>query len=271
MFISSAAFQIGWGVLALLRPMRNLAIVDAVVNAVAFAFWLATRLTAVGVIDGLEEVEPFAVIDTICGLLALASGTLAGFAVWKRDAQPKLLGPAPIGALTMVLALVAAGSGVVNPHEHEHEHGHGTEEVAGHSHGDDDHDDHDDHADASSDGAHEHTHSEGAAATAVWPRPWDPAKPIDLSGVPGVTKAQETFGVNLIKDTMRDLPTYAKTSDAIAAGYRSINDSATGVEHYLNWAYTRDGKFLDSKRPESLVYEAAHYRHTTPAPEPVTQ
>ncbi|MFE5288765.1 hypothetical protein ACFRAQ_27675 [Nocardia sp. NPDC056611] len=39
-----------------------------------------------------------------------------------------------------------------------------------------------------------------------------------------------------------------------ALGYRSIGDSVTGYEHFINTAYLRDDLFLDAEHPESLVY-----------------
>jgi hypothetical protein len=94
------------------------------------------------------------------------------------------------------------------------------------------------------------------------PRPYDPSKPIDLSGTPGVTAAQQARAEELVRDTLRDLPKYADSQVAYAAGYRSIGDRATGDEHYVNWAYVDDGRILDSKYPESLVYEYRNGKQT---------
>jgi hypothetical protein len=87
------------------------------------------------------------------------------------------------------------------------------------------------------------------------PEPYDPTKPIDLSGTPGVTPAEQARAEQLIRDTLRDTKKYAGPSAAYADGYRSIGDASTGDEHYVKWAYADDGHILDSKRPESLVYE----------------
>ena len=93
--------------------------------------------------------------------------------------------------------------------------------------------------------------------TTTWPtpKPYDPTKPIDLSGTPGVTPAEQARAEQLVRDTLRDLPRYASTAAAYADGYRSINDGVTGTEHYVKWAYVDDGHILDSKYPESLVYQ----------------
>ncbi len=86
-------------------------------------------------------------------------------------------------------------------------------------------------------------------------KPYDPTKPIDLSGTPGVTPAEQAHAEKLIRDTLRDLKKYADPKAAYADGYRSIGDASTGDEHYVKWAYADDGHILDSRRPESLVYE----------------
>jgi hypothetical protein len=78
-----------------------------------------------------------------------------------------------------------------------------------------------------------------------------------LGGEPGVTPAEQHRAEQLVRDTLRDLPKYANVSVAYAAGYRSIGDGPpyTSDEHYVNWAYVNDNHILDSKFPESLVYE----------------
>jgi len=78
---------------------------------------------------------------------------------------------------------------------------------------------------------------------------------IDLSGTPGVTPAEQARAEKLIEDTIVDLRRYEFPSEAYAAGYRSIGDGITGVEHYVNWSYINDGHILDPLRPESIVYE----------------
>ena len=92
------------------------------------------------------------------------------------------------------------------------------------------------------------------AATATWPRPWDPSKPIDVSGVPGVTPEQEARATKLIEDSLKDLPKYADTAAAVADGYSSIGDAGTGSEHYIKLSLIEDNDFLDPEKPESLVY-----------------
>ena len=42
---------------------------------------------------------------------------------------------------------------------------------------------------------------------------------------------------------------------ALAAGFHSIGDGATGIEHFVNEEYMTDESFLDPNRPESLVWD----------------
>lgn len=107
--------------------------------------------------------------------------------------------------------------------------------------------------------SHVHSHDHGAVN---WPRPFDPSVPADLSGVPGVSAEQEQRAADLIVDTARDLPRWATVDAAVADGYRSIGDEETGYEHFVNTSLLRDGKFLDSSAPESLVYRVEGTKRT---------
>ena len=105
--------------------------------------------------------------------------------------------------------------------------------------------------------AHSHalTTAQALAAASGWPRPYDPASPIDFSGIGGVTSEQAARATTLIQSSQRDLPKYATTAAATADGYLSIGDGATGFEHFIKYSLLNDGRVLDTKAPESLVYE----------------
>jgi hypothetical protein len=107
-----------------------------------------------------------------------------------------------------------------------------------------------------------HTHT---STVVVPPKPYDPTKPIDLSGVDGVTPEQQARAENLIAVTLLRLPKFADPATAEAAGFRSIHDGATGFEHYINYAYINDDKVLDPDFPESLVYGVQGGQHTLEA------
>lgn len=104
-----------------------------------------------------------------------------------------------------------------------------------------------------------HTHSttpeQKLAAQSGWPRVFDPSAGPDFDGVAGVTDAQFQRARTIIASTATDLAAYAAPSAATAAGYRTIGDGATGYEHYIKWDLIQDGRVLDSKAPESLVYK----------------
>lgn len=103
--------------------------------------------------------------------------------------------------------------------------------------------------------AHSLTTAQALAAASGWPRPYDPANPIDFSGIGGVTTEQAARATTLIQSAQRDLPKYAKTSAATADGYLSIGDGLTGFEHFIKYSLLTDGRVLDTTAPESLVYE----------------
>ncbi len=93
------------------------------------------------------------------------------------------------------------------------------------------------------------------STTLEQPKPYDPTKPIDLGGTPGVTPAEQHRAETLVRETIVDLRKFTYPAEAIAAGYRSIGDALTGDEHYVKWSAVDDGHILDPTRPESLVYE----------------
>ena len=84
-----------------------------------------------------------------------------------------------------------------------------------------------------------------------WPRAYDPAVGIDISGVPGVSVDQELRARDLIEQSLKLLPQWADTATAIAGGWNSIGDASTGFEHYINRRLIEDDKFLDPSAPES--------------------
>jgi hypothetical protein len=104
--------------------------------------------------------------------------------------------------------------------------------------------------------AHDHGSDATGTATGSTPTgtPYDPTKPIDLGGTPGVTAEQQAFAENLVAATLRDLPQWSDLGVVEAAGFRSIGDAATGHEHYIQWEWIDDDVVLDPDRPESLVF-----------------
>jgi hypothetical protein len=271
LFILCSIAQVGAGLIALARRSRWVAVPLLLVNAVAVGAWLATRITGISSIEGLEVREAPQFADTACALLGAASVgcALAALMVGRRkSAAPRLLFPAlAITALT-VPAMLSSGT-------HVHSHTHTTvagaavvDESQPHTHSadgtavaiDPNAAAADPNAAPAVDESQPHSHAADGtsiatdAVAANWPRPWDPSKPIDVSGVPGVTPEEEVRATKLIEDSLKDLPKYADTSTAIADGYASIGDAGTGSEHYIKLSLIEDNDFLDPAAPESLVY-----------------
>ena len=257
LFVAVAAAQILVGIVTLLRGGRAVAATTALVNGGAVIAWVVTRVSGISWIDGLEQSEAPQFADTVCAALgALAVGAslvaLRGGTGRARRAAPARLGLPAIGLGLGAVTVAAMMSG------------------ATHAHSGDVGDDHS-HADAADDEgatttAHPHDEAPGTtiadtrevagehdAATVAY----DPTKPIDLSGVDGVTPEQQAFAENLVAVNVVRLPQWEDPAVAEAAGFHSIGDVDPdgGVEHYVQWDWIEDDVWLDPDAPESLVYE----------------
>lgn len=254
LFVICAAAQIGCGLWALLRPSKIAAWSVVAVNALAVGGWLTTRLVGISWIEGLEVREAVQFADSGCAALgaAAAGAALVGLVVgWRPLPMNRLALPS---VAVLALAVPAMWTGGTHVHSGNHtdsevaatdDHGHDT--TVDNSTGDTVHTD-------------DSTHTTDTTAAgdsdelAAWPRPWDPAIGIDLSGVPGVSAEQQTRAQGIIESTLLELPRWADTADAFADGYRSIGDAGTGTEHYIRTDLIGDDTLLDPTAPESLVY-----------------
>ncbi|MFD3702689.1 hypothetical protein ACFWUP_06035 [Nocardia sp. NPDC058658] len=226
-----AAIQCATGLAVLLSERKIVVSSMLAVNGFAVAMWAFTRFADVGWIAGLTAESP-QVADTVCAALGALAALAAGIGLLRPDATLPPLRSGIAAAAVGVLALAAMLNGV----GHVHSHG-----------------DTGDHAHAAGDD-HAHGAGDDHGSDSNWPRPWDPTKPIDLSGVSGVTAEQQTRATNLVRSTLDGLPAFADVNTVGALGFRSIGDAATGYEHYINTGFIRDNNFLDATHPESLVY-----------------
>jgi hypothetical protein len=281
--IVCAVAQIGAGMLALARPNRLIAALVLMVNVVVVGGWLATRLSGVSWIDGLEvrQVPRFA--DTASSFLAavaIGCALAAAMIGRRRSAAPNLSFPALVVAALTIPAMFSGGTNltgqtataatagtssavvdesqphahaadgsavaVVDPAQSQTTHTHTTDAAAG----------------ATPTSTATSTATATAALDSTWPRPWDPTKPVDLSGVPGVTPDEQARATTLVEDSLKDLPKYADPAAAIADGYASIGDAGTGSEHYVKTSLIEDDHFLDPTQPESLVYKVDGTKRT---------
>ncbi|MFQ6395601.1 hypothetical protein ACLMAJ_19325 [Nocardia sp. KC 131] len=221
-----AAAQCAAGLLASVSTRKAMPITVIGVNLVAVATWGYTRFAGLPWPDGLGTAEAPQFLDGTCAALGLLAIAGASVSLARPGATLPTAPTATAAGLAGALAVAAMLGGAGHVHSHDGDHTH----AAGGDHTD---------------------HGTGTA----WPRPWDPANSIDLSAVPGVTAAQEQRAAALIRSTLDQLPAFADVSSIGALGFRSIGDSATGYEHYVNTGYIRDDRFLDATHPESLVYQ----------------
>ncbi len=247
-FTAVAALQLAWGVIALLRGNRLIASLGMLLGIGALAGWATAKISGIGLIAGLDEAESIQTADGLAAALAVATVLLAAAALWTtRGERRGVRAPVPLLAVAVsgltVFGMVSAGS-------HAHAAGaHGDEAVT--AAGGDDH-----HSAGAAAATAEHDEDEAHAEPAV-AVPYDPAKPIDLSGTEGVTPEQQARAENLIAVTLHGLPQWADPAVAEANGFQSIGDGATGVEHFINRENMNDDVILDPDVPESLVYDTS--------------
>jgi hypothetical protein len=253
LFVAVAAAQILVGLVTLLRGGRAVAAATALVNGGAVVAWIVTRVSGISWIEGVEQSEAPQFADTVCAVLgAVALGaalvTLRGAADrTMRATRTRLSLPAVgLGAVTVAAMM----SGATHTHSAAAGHDHGQAEATDHQ--------------SATTTAHSHGDAPGTTVThadeargehdpaAVT---YDPARPIDLSGVDGVTTEQQAFAENLVATNVVRLPQWADPAVAEAAGFHSIGDADTGHEHYVQWDWIDDDVWLDPDAPESLVYE----------------
>ena len=257
-FIVMTLLQVGWGVAMLLAPRAMAIPAGILINGAAVGGWLLTRIAGISWIDGLELRESPQWADSICaGLGAIAAtAALAALLIGERHLPtPRLSMPALACAVLVVPAMWNGSS---------HVHNHSTVDAAGNAI--DESQPHD-HSSASVVAVSnvEGTTTETTVAhvhSTDWPRAYDPAVGIDISGVDGVSTDQEARARKLIEDTLKVLPQWADYDTAVSQGWISIRDESTGYEHLINRRLIFDDKFLDPTAPESLVYKAEGTKRT---------
>lgn len=232
-FVAIAILQIGWGVVALLRPQRLVSLAGVLINGAAVGGWVMAKTSGISFVTGLEESESAQFADTVAAGLAIAAivGALLSLAPrvsWARKPNAFVLGVAALATIGITSpAMVQTGG-------HSHAGGaHG--DMAGMEHG--------------------HAGTEAHAETNIPPQKYDGTLPVDFSGVPGVTPEQQAYAEDLATRTIEDLPQFADYKYAESQGYHTIGDGLTGNEHFIKWDTINDDNFFDPNEPESLVYD----------------
>lgn len=219
-FLATSVLQLGWGAAAVARPRRWLAIVGVVGSAVFLTGWALAKTRGLTLVDGLDAQEPMRFADGLAASLAAVTIVAGGAAIAPR--RPML--PRPVAALACVALIGVMVPGAAAAVNHPHASGATDPAVA-------------------------------EPASAVPPRPFDPALPIDLGGVDGVSPEQQARAENLLAVTLVGLPQWSDPAYAEANGFRSIQDGGTGVEHYVNREFMENDTILDPDEPESLVFD----------------
>ena len=294
-FLAFTVAQVCWGALALTRSSRLIALTGLFINGAAILGWSLTKTVGIGFISGLEIVEEPQRADTSCALLAGISVLALCWALRQRGTP--VSATAQLNALYACSAITLFALWGITGHAHDSSHDQlaltpselsidnegvivssvlpmqspqatpPTSSIA---------------AATGSKGAesnptfratsstisltstttttiHPHTvtRDQALAAASGWPRPFDPANPVDFSGIGGVTAEQAARATSLIQSAARDLAKYSTTAAASADGYFSIGDGSSGFEHYIKYSLLNDGRVLDTTAPESLVYSTS--------------
>lgn len=240
-FTGVAVAQLSLGALLLARPTRRAAGFAALASLGFIGAWGLAKTRGIWFIDGLEAKEPIQTADGLAAALA-ALVVLAAIATWlrvgERDGSTR---PLRLGALALLVA-TAGVPGMVSAGTHAHAEGDAHGAVVA-----DDHDAGDGHGSA----------GDAEPASSVAPMPYDPALPIDLGGVEGVTPQEQARAENLLAISLVRLPKFADPTTVEAMGFVSIGDGFLGHEHYLNAANMNDDRILDPDYPESLVFDTS--------------
>lgn len=289
-FMALTFAQVCWGIVAISRLQWSLVLGGFAINGAAIVGWVLTRTSGISFISGLEIAEKPQLADMLGALLA---ATAIGASLWawqQRDVPVRESLHLNAVYLTSAVTVIALWS--VTGHAHAHiqnvaltdsglsvnadgvivspttvalvEFSFSTSTVPISS----------STADSianknktvvsvpaivtnttttTTNHPHALTTSQALAAASGWPRAWD-GSTIDFSGINGVTTEQAGRATALINSAKQDLPKYATTEAATADGYVSIGDALTGFEHFIKYSLLTDGRVLDTKAPESLVY-----------------
>ncbi len=271
-FVIVAAFQLGWGALALVRFGNLVALAGIAGNGAALGGWLMAKSNGISFVDGLEAPEGVQFADSLAAVFALLAVVGAIVAFWRGPAQRGvssfgmfIVAVVGVGVAALTLPAMVSAGGHAHAHGDADDHGAPTASPAGGESGasgasggsgsSGESGESDDHAHPDEGAADPVTGGTAPPPAVVPPVPYDPTKPIDLGGVPGVTPEQQAQAENLIAITLARLPKFADPAVAESLGWRSIGDALTGHEHFINWSLIDDGRVLDPDFPESLVYE----------------
>ena len=105
--------------------------------------------------------------------------------------------------------------------------------------------------------------TENPDVSSDWPRPYDPTKPFNMLGVPGVSVEQRKRAEDLLVRSLKEAPRWSDYQAAVDAGWYSVETPRPGgFEHLINPLMVDDEHMLDPQYPESLVYKVKNGERT---------
>jgi hypothetical protein len=253
-FALAGWFQLGLAVAIVARPSRKVLVAGIVGTAAIMVGWAISRTVGLPLSGHAGEVEDAGTIDLLAVGFEAVTVLACALALPRRSSPRSTHVPrlAAIGIPVLAVAMMTT-TALASPDAVDH---HADGESADHEHADGDeateheHADGEEHAEEGDEAAEHDAHDEHGAE----PVPYDPNLPIDLSGTPGVTPEQQAQAENIIAVTLAGLPQWADPEVAEAAGFRSIGDGLTGMEHFVNQDFMDNPTIFDPDEPESLVY-----------------
>jgi hypothetical protein len=76
----------------------------------------------------------------------------------------------------------------------------------------------------------------------------------DHGAAVAITSAELEAAARLVTDTKAAATRFKDLDAALAEGYYRVAPPRSGLTHYMNTSYNRDGRILDPEHPESLIY-----------------
>lgn len=192
------------------------------------------------------------------GIAIIVAGALMFFAGRALTSPRPLAFALPAVALATLATAsfaLAAVTGTLGGPKHVHEDGIGQTHDDGMVHT------HDEHqafeaqqagsAGSSTQSSAVHDHTQQAASAGASPQG---SAVHDHGAAIAVTATELEAATRLVAETRAAAMRFADIEAARAEGYYQVAPPRNSLVHYLNAAYTRDGRILDPERPESLVY-----------------
>jgi hypothetical protein len=251
LFACTAAAQLAWAAVVVLRPGRAAALAGVGLNGAAVLAWALSR--TVGLTGPLAGVEPVGTQDLLAAVLGGVAALAAALARRPRRHEPRTGAThhAVVGlAVGVVVLLAVPGMAAEHRHGNHDDHAHAAGGAAAHDHTS---------AGTSATGAHDHTTAGSGGTGAGTPTAVNAAAttPIVTVDDPRLSSAQRRRAHALLVASRTALARFPDEAAIVAAGYRSIGDGrgAGGFEHFVHSEYLRDGRELDPSAIESIVMQ----------------